>query len=214
LATYDGISAVSKAIVGLLADSRDTFSFNEDAPPNFALFHASDYEHPKSAGADTNARFSFPGVSLCLYRVSLNTSMRNASRQSKPDGQTYRAPMPLDLFYLLTAWADDVEMQQRLLGWSMRVLHDTPILPAALINKHSPDVAGGVFRAGEHVELTNETLSFQDSTTIWDRLRPKMQTSVTYIARMVMIESTKTIEDAAPVQTRLFERVPQNGSPH
>jgi len=94
----------------------------------------------------------------------------------------------------------------------MRVLHDTPVLPAALINDHSPDVADGVFRPSETVELTLEPLNFQDATTLWDKLKPKMQTSVTYIARMVMIESFSAIENAEPVQTRVFDPIPHNGS--
>jgi hypothetical protein len=207
MATYDGIAAVSKAIIGLLYAARA--SFPHGPQPNLKLFHASDYDNPKRAGSG----IVFPGITLYLYRVALNTSMRNASRQVRSDGKSYRAPLPLDLYYLLTAWADDVEMQQRLLGWSMRVLHDTPILPAALLNDHSPDVVDGVFREGETVELTLETLNFQDITTIWDKLKPKMQTSSTYIARMVMIESSSPIvEDMELAQTRIVDFHARNGS--
>lgn len=109
MATYDGIAAVSKAIIGLLDDARD--SFPHQPAPKFKLFHASDFDDPKSA----DGGFTLPGVSLCLYRVALNTSMRNAPRQLRADGHTYRAPLPLDLYYLLTPWASSVEMQQRLL---------------------------------------------------------------------------------------------------
>lgn len=212
MATFDGIAAVSKAIIGLLQDAGGTFPHPpapNSQPPNCKLFHASDFDAPKREGSG----ITFPGISLYLYRVALNTSMRNSSRQLRSDGNTYRAPLPLDLYYLLTPWADDVEMQQRLLGWAMRVLHDTPVLPAALLNDHSPDVVAGVFRPGESVELTLETLSFQDMTTIWDKLKPKMQTSSTYIVRMVMIDSTSPIfEGVEPMQTRVFDLVSRNGS--
>lgn len=205
MATYDAIAAVSKAILGLLEDARASFAHLP--APQFKLFHASDFDNPK----DANRGFTNVGVSVCLYRVALNTSMRNAGRQLLPDSRSVRSPLPLDLFYLVTAWADDVEMQQRLLGWAMRVLHDAPLLPATLINDHSPDVAGGVFRPTETVELTLDTLSFQDMTTIWDKLKPKMQTSATYIARLVTIESLRQITDSVPVQTRIFDRVESNG---
>lgn len=206
MATFDGAAAVSKAIIGLLEDARSTFPHAQDL--KFRLFLISDFEEPNNV----EGAFTLPCISLCLYRVALNTSMRNAPRQLRADGQTYRAPLPLDLYYLLTPWAKGAEMQQRLLGWAMRVLHDTPLLPAAQINDYSHDVADGVFRPDETVELTLDILNFQDMTTIWDKLKHKMQTSATYIARMVLIESTSQLTDVEPMQTRIFDRFPRNGS--
>ncbi len=200
MATYEGIAAVSKAIIGLLADARRDQFAGEQPTLDFKLFHASDYDTVISDRGFTNGS----GVSLCLYRVVINGTMRNAPRQHKVNGLTYRAPLPLDLYYVLTPWANDVEKQQHLLGWCMRVLHDTPILPAALINEHTADI--NTFGSGETVELTLEQLSFQDITIIWDKLKPKMQTSVTYIARMVVIESSSNLVDAELVQTRVFDR--------
>jgi len=197
LATYDGIAAVSRAMIGLLEDARDTFAHQSSAL-GFKLYHASDFDAPM---ADHALAGGF-GISLCLYRVAINGSMRNAPRKVEPDGKSYRAPLPLDLYYLLTAWANDVEMEQRLLGWAMRTLHDTPVLPAALINEHTP--GSPAFGPSETVEITLDTLSFQDMATIWDKLKPKMQTSVFYIARMVLIESTRALVQAGPVQTRVF----------
>lgn len=207
LATFNGVAAVSKAIIGLLADARrDQFALESPAP-GFKLFHASDYDNPTGDRGFSNGF----GVSLCLYRIAINGTMRNAPRQHKADGHVYRAPLPLDLFYVLTPWATDVETQQRLLGWCMRMLHDTPILPAALINAHTADV--DTFHPGETVELTLDQLSFQDITTLWDKLKPKMQSSVAYMARMVVLESASALVEAGPVQTRLFDRVVSNGTP-
>jgi hypothetical protein len=209
LATYNGIAAVSKAIIGLLADARRDQFPTELPVPDFRLFHASDYDNPTNS-TDARGLSNGFGVSLFLYRVAINGTMRNAPRQHKADGQVYRAPLPLDLFYLLTPWANDVETQQRLLGWCMRVLHDTPILPAALINAHTADV--DTFHPGETVELTLDQLSFQDITTLWDKLKPKMQSSVVYIARMVVLESASALVQAGPVQTRVFDQIASNGT--
>lgn len=197
MATYDGIAAVSQALIGLLQDARSTFAHQPPAP-DFKLYHASDFDTPNADHALVNGF----GISLCLYRVAINGSMRNAPRKVEPDGKSYRAPLPLDLYYLLTAWAGDVEMEQRLLGWAMRVIHDTPVLPAALINEHT--AGAPAFGPSETVEITLDALSFQDMATVWDKLKPKMQTSIFYIARMVLIESTRELVQAGPAQTRVF----------
>jgi hypothetical protein len=103
--------------------------------------------------------------------------------------------LPLDLHYLLTAWAADPEKQQRLLGWSMRTLEDTPILPSAILNRYidKPDT----FRCDEAVEFICDPLSLQDLVSLWDKLKPKYQTSVTYVACMITIDSGSNFRKAS-----------------
>lgn len=195
------IAATSKAILGLLEDAWPTSSLASSpaGTPGFELFHGSDFENPTASPPKKSVQDY--GVSLYLYRVAVSGTMRPASKQLK-GGKYYRAPLMLDLHYLLTAWANDVESQQRLLGWCLRVLYETPILPATHINKHSPD--HGVFRLDENVELIPDSLSLQDFAAIWDKLKPKMQTSISYLARMVALEADHPLTEATPVQTREF----------
>jgi hypothetical protein len=47
------------------------------------------------------------------------------------------------------------------------------------------------FDANETVELVGETMSLQNWTALWDKLKPKIQTYVTYVARMVPLESSE-----------------------
>lgn len=189
MATYHAIAATSQAILGLLKDACPKDEFQN---AGFALYHPSDFETPSMD----------EGISLFLYRVVPNGTLRNLQPRLGPDGRRYRASLPLDLHYIMTAWAKSVEKQQRLLGWSMRVLEDTPILPAGLLNHFMPEAE--TFHANETVELVCETLSLQDWTALWDKLKPKMQTSVTYVARMVPIESSIELTGGGMVQTRDF----------
>lgn len=198
MATRDAIAATSNAILGLLKSAKARPQ-PELLDADYKLFHARDFETVVDG---------FRGVSLYLYRVAINGTVRNAPRRRiATDGHAFTelAPLPLDLSYLLTAWDKDVDLQQRLLGWCMRALHDTPIVPATFINNYTHDTTALPFRPGETIELVCESLSFQDMTTLWDKLKPKMQTSITYVARMVMIESDMEMAEAGPVQTRAFE---------
>lgn len=199
MAGINAIAGVSAALVGLLEDSRSLYE--PSAAMQIKLFHASDFETPTDRFADAT------GVSLHLYRVCMNTAMRNTHvRRANDDGtevKSYFAPLPVDLYYLLTAWSKHVDVQQRLLGWAMRVFHDNPVLPAELINAREMQA----FRPGETVELTHDPLSFQDWATIWDKLKPKMQTSAAYVVRMVMIDSLREVVQAPAIQARIFDRI-------
>ncbi len=189
MATYHAIAATSQALLGLL---RDACPRTEFPTADFFLYQATDFEKPMEEG-----------VSLFLYRVTINGSMRNLPPRLAPDGRRYRPSLPVDLHYLLTPWAKDTEKQQRLLGWSMRVIEDVPILPAGLLNYYMPEPE--VFHPTETVEVICDPLSIQDWTALWDKLQPKIQTSVTYLARMVALESTVELSAGAPVQTRTFD---------
>jgi hypothetical protein len=188
MATYHAIAAVSLAILGLLRDACPRSDF---PAAEFLLYHSSNFEKPMEEG-----------VSLYLYRTTVNATLRNLPPRLAPDGQRYRASIPLDLHYLLTPWAKDPERQQRLLGWSMRVLEDASILPAGLLNYQMRE--SETFHPNETVELICDTLSLQDWAAVWDKLKPNMQTSVTYVARMVSIESTVELVGAGLAQTRVF----------
>ena len=190
MATWNAIAATTRAILGVLEDAypRD---FGKLA---FAPAHVSDI-----AG---NTAFA-DGFTLCLYRVAINGTLRNLPPRIGPDGVRYRPSLPVDLHYLLTPWAGDVEKQQRLLGWGLRAIEDNTILPAGVLNRflREPDV----FRGEERVELVAEALSLGDFTGLWDKVKPRLQTSMTYVARMVLIDSDIDLRDGALVHTREFQ---------
>src|ERR1051325_6585716 len=126
MATFRGIAAVSRGMLKLLEDTcRGEF-------PNaqFELYQALDFQ--KSALAE--------GVSLFLYRIGVNGSRRAVPIRVEPDGRRFRPPLQIDLFYALCVWGRSPDVQQRLLGMSMRVLADTPILPPGLLNQPGPEL--------------------------------------------------------------------------
>jgi hypothetical protein len=101
---------------------------------------------------------------------------------------------------MLTPFAPNADTQYRLLGWTMRVIEDTPILPAAYVNAHEsqPDT----FRPEETVELIYDPLNLQDLSALWEVMEPKLQPAATYVARRIDIESTLEMVDGALVQRR------------
>jgi hypothetical protein len=192
MASYPAIAAVGTALVNLLKDATKS----EFPQAKFKLFQAADF-------GDAAQLPTPEGASVYLYRVTVNTSRRNLPPRTELDGTRTRPPLPLDLHFLITPFAASAEKQYRLLGWILRVIEDTPILPAALLNELEQD--GAIFDPDESVELSLDPLSLSDMAILWENLKQvKVLPSVTYIARMVKINSRTPLQVFDPAQTREF----------
>ena len=180
------IAGVGQAMLGLLADAvpRDEFPTAQ-----FELYQLSNFQLPMDEG-----------VSLYLYRIAVNTSRRNLPPSVAEDGRKFKPPLPLDLYYVLSAWAPTAVKQQRLLGWTMRTLEDVSILPSNLLNHYAPEP--DIFRPTETAEIFVDSLTLQDLNNLWSLTRNNPPLSVGYVVRMVHIESTLAITEFAEVQTR------------
>lgn len=190
MATFAAIAATSKAILEIL--KRAAAGESELTSVVFSIFTSADLQRPPGERL---------GVSLYLYHVAVDPSRRGAAGRVDAAGVRRRAPLPLELRYLLTAWAKDAAAQQQLLGWCVRVLQDTPTLPAGVLNFQEPHE---VFFPHETVDLVWENLSQQDVFDIWEVARANQQPSATYLARTVELESVVDTEVQPLVQTTDF----------
>lgn len=187
MATYQAIVATGKTILGVLRDARTTGQFEGFS---FELFHATDFQNPM-----------LEGVGLYLYQVAPNTTRRNLAPRIDADGQRFRPSLPVDIRYLLIPWAQKADTQQLLLTWSIRVLEDMSVIPANVLNHYGE---GEIFRSNEAVELTWEPLPQQELVNVLDAFKPNFQISVSYIVRMLEIDSTLPLTEAPLVQTRVM----------
>ena len=193
MASYRGVAAVSRGILKLLEDACPRAEF-----PNaqFELHQALDFMKGPPLGE---------GVSLFLYRIAINGTRRVPRGRVDADGRRLRPPLPLDLCYALGVWGRTPDVQQRLLGFCMRALEDTPILPPGLLNQQGPEVS--TFHGDEAVEIVCDPLNLQDLNVLWTLLKPNVPLAATYVARFVPIESEVVITENAEVQTRTFDMV-------
>ncbi len=175
MATHHAISATAKSILGLLAEKCPKPEFTG---AEFKLCQPTDFVASK--------RPLF-GLSLCLCRVSINTTQRNPVPPTTPDGRRIRPPLPLDLHFVLTAWAKTADRQHDLLGWAMCVLDENAILPAALLNRFAGGT-GAVFGPEESVGVVPASLDFEQMSAIAELAQIRQQPSIVYIARPVSIQ--------------------------
>ena len=123
MANYRAIAATSTALAGLIRDRYPRPEFG--AGLDIALYQTRDFENPMQ-----------DGFSIYLYRVAVNGAIRNLTLRRSPDGRRFRPSLPLDLYYMVTPWAQDIERQHRMLGWVMRLLDDTAVLSAGHLNHY------------------------------------------------------------------------------
>jgi hypothetical protein len=184
------VAAVSDAIVQLL-QSRYSPEDLDMASLEFKVYLASDFANPMDAG-----------VSVFLYRVYVNHTNRSPSGRVDALGRPQLPLLPLDLYFLLTAWAKDASLQHTIAGWMMRVLEDTPSLPAGLLNHRGVDI----FQPDESVQLSVAELETETLFRIWEVIvNNAYQISVPYVVRNVKIESELTVATGEPVQERLLD---------
>ena len=190
MATYNALAATSEAIRRYLKEApRPEFpSLDVD------IYQASDFTKSVPAGGR---------ISIFLYRIGVTQSRRNLPPRMNDAGTIRLRPaIPLDLFYAISAWALNADLQQRLLGWTIRTLEDSPIFPASVLNQLQ---ATPVFRKTETVELVCDSWPLQDLNVLWELIKPNVPLSVGYVARMLAIESEPPQISGPLVQTREFD---------
>jgi hypothetical protein len=175
MADFAAIAAVGKSIERVL-----NVAFSEHQPVAAPGGHAravlvttADLE-----AAETHNRIGPYGLSIFLYRVEVNRTMRVAPSSVKtPGGLQHGPPLALDLHYLLTAWADNAENEHRILGRALQAIESTAVLSGPLLD---PSADWG---AHETVQLAMEEFSTEAMVQIFDSLPTKFRLSFSCIAR-------------------------------
>ena len=189
MATTSAISATTESVIRLLRNAYDPAQFN-NAQLDFQVYVANDFLSPMDEG-----------VSLLLYRIYHDGSPRTPPGRLQSDGQRERTKLPLELHFMLTAWAKQATLQHEIAGWMMRTMEDNPIFYPSLLNSYKPNV----FYPDETVSVSLAQLSVEDMFDIWDvMIRHVYQLSVPYVARVVELESTLSLIQGVPIQQRNF----------
>ena len=146
-------------------------------------------------------------VNLFLYHIQVEPAWRNSDmpRQNKP-GETGFPPLPLNLFYLVTALSDEKDevKNHSLLGRAMRVLHDHPLLDASEIKDATQaNVPGAdLHEQIERVRITLQPLPVEEISKLWTAFQTNFRTSAGYQVSVVLIESERPVKAPLPVLTR------------
>lgn len=161
----------------------------------------------RSLGKAREEGLSSDQVNLFLYHTQINAAFSNMDmpRLLKP-GETGHPPLPLNLYYLLTAYSDDTDdvVSHGLLGNAMRVLHDHPVLDAGEIESATQTNVkdSDLHEQIERVRITQQTLPAEEIAKLWPAFQTQYRTSVCYQVSVVLIESQRASKTPLPVLKR------------
>lgn len=148
-------------------------------------------------------------LNLFLYQVLPNAAWRNRDmpRQVQP-GETGMPPLPLNLYYLITAFGKQDDTAQpnshQVLGKAMNLLYDHCILSGAVIKA----AASASFPRNdldlqiERVRITLQPLSVEEISKLWTGFATQYRLSAAYEVGVVLIESAQPARTPLPVLTR------------
>jgi Pvc16 N-terminal domain len=148
-------------------------------------------------------------LNLFLYQILPNAAWRNRDmpRQVQP-GETAIPPLPLNLYYLITAFGRQDDSAQpfshQVLGKAMSLLHDHCLLSAADIQSAT---SGSLPQTDldkqiERVRITLQPLSVEDISKLWTGFATQYRLSAGYEVAVALIESTRGPRTPLPVLTR------------
>ncbi len=123
-----------------------------------------------------------PKVNLFLYRVVENSFAKNQPWRSVGTEELHKPPLTLDLFYLLTPFAEDKLDEHRVLGEAMRVFYDHAIITAPLLR-------GTLEHTSEELKIDLCQFNIEELTRLWSALNQPYRLSVCYAVRIVMVDS-------------------------
>lgn len=158
-----------------------------------------------TTGADERTQ-----LNLFLYQITPNTGLRpsDSSVAAKENKLVPKAPLALDLYYLITAYGAQDFHTEILLGATLQVLHETSVLTkeamrAALRSVSSTNggrvvmpalqalAASDLAERVEHVTLKPQFLNAEEQTRLWSALQARYRPSAVYKAATAFIDERR-----------------------
>jgi hypothetical protein len=123
-------------------------------------------------------------LSIYLYRVVEDPYTKNQFPVLGNGAQLRKAPLTLDLFYLITPLVGEPRDQQIVLGKVMQVLYDRAILEGS-------DLVGSLATSNESLRAILNPVSLEETARVWQALELSYRLSVCYVVRVALVDSTR-----------------------
>ncbi|MEM7796662.1 MAG: Pvc16 family protein [Cyanobacteria bacterium P01_C01_bin.118] len=165
---------------------------------------------PNSIGSSTPEL----GINMFLYQVTHNSALRNSDTAAfRSKKGPVRRQSSLDLYYMLSAYGNDTELEpQRLLGSVVRTLSDKTVLTTDMIDAAIED---SVFLAESDLPQHSQRLTINpvdmdtdELSKIWSTFfQAPYSLSMVYKVMAVVIDGELSVHHALPVResySRIF----------
>ena len=156
---------------------------------------------PDAVRKEAGCQLTFSLFHVTEDKFQRNSALLNPWAQGNPgliprsQGIPYQ-PMSLDLYYLLSAWADQqYQQEQQAMSMAMQFFYQTPIVRTLVT---LPGIAGSI---PEEFTLTMEIETSDELARLWQAITVPMRLSAIYKVGVVLLTPPATLAQAPPVQT-------------
>jgi len=173
MSDYTVIEDISKTLLSLLRDN-----INGLIPTDLISL-----DSPADVIENTD-----PRLSLYLYQITENHHLKNQKIQSSDVRRLKYPPLPLYLFYLLTAYASSRETEQQIIGRATQIFYNNSIIRGSQLQ-------GSLSGTFEDLTVVLHHLPIEDLHNLWNMFGNKpYKLSLTYRVSPALIDSTREIE--------------------
>ena len=123
-------------------------------------------------------------LSIYLYRIVEDGNSKNQWPIQINGSRLLKAPLTLELLYLVTPLVGSTREQQILLGKVMQVLYDRAILESA-------DLIGSLASAGEEIRVILNPIGLEELTRVWQAMEMSYRLSIAYLVRVAIVDSRR-----------------------
>lgn len=151
------------------------------------------------------------GINLFLYQVMRNPALnQNDMGSSRNKTLTVRRQTALDLYYILSFYGNDTELEpQRLMGSALRTLHDRTILTPEMVRETVADPTlmfladSNLADQIQQLVVMPVDMDLEDLSKAWSTFfQTPYFLSVAYKVTVVMLDSEEPSKRALPVRDR------------
>jgi hypothetical protein len=183
---YNVIADVSQTLQTALTNALTVFG----APPPIVEVH--DLQGPIPTAP---AR-----LTLFLFEAGEDPSVKNRPRvqaSAPPNIVSTKPPMGLLLKYLVTPWSGDRITDHKILGRTLQVFYDAPILSGTQLRS-------GLAETDQALKVTLAPLTLDERARVWYAVQKPYRLSLTYEVRVVNLDA-EIITTTRQVSTRVLE---------
>lgn len=153
-------------------------------------------------------------VGMYLYHIKENASNKNLPPLSQSQPAIRYTPMPLDLYYLLTAHSDVAEgggtiIEQQLIGFSLKSLHDYPIVTKTTTIGGTPVMDPSISDGTNRLKIEMRPVDVDNATTYWTAGSSPQRLACYFMVSIVMLEPELPTNYASRVLTYHLSASPQ-----
>ena len=123
-----------------------------------------------------------PKINLYIFLIQENATAKNREWEAVGAGALQKPPLALDLFFVVTPFAENLLDEHRVLGEAMRVLYDHAIVDAAQLQGALPQTV-------EDLKVDLCAFDIEELTRIWNAFSQPYRLSVCYRVRIVHVVS-------------------------